>query len=174
MRDKTGSLLHGDEFDGPGPSGSSGLGGAPMPAALDGDDDDADVGDDGDDDASDKGSSKVYGVSGPREEWVQVATVYDGETFLGIIKYSSKFQNLSAWCMWRDPSAPPGTTYKAKWGTNGICRCDRTVEDKGAGYRGRPVGLLIVWLKTGPHPSRTHEQKPSQRRYYDFERGARS
>ena len=84
----------------------------------------------------------------PREEWGEVCKVFteDGATELGIIKYSQKFQKMSAWCCWRDPSDDP-SLFSGFWGSHGTCRCDRSVIDTGPGKRGRPLAYLVAWLR---------------------------
>ena len=87
---------------------------------------------------------------GPKEDWVVVAHVWDesGSIYCGLIKWSQKFQMMSAWCQWRDPAQDP-STFAAEWGTHHTCRLDRNVkkdQPDSSYFRGRPLSFLVAWL----------------------------
>lgn len=82
----------------------------------------------------------------PREAWVPVLEVKTTSgVYVGTIWWGYKFRRLSAHCLYCEPGAalPDGP----KWGSHGVCRCDRVCSEEGIPWKGRPLAFLVCWLR---------------------------
>ena len=103
-------------------------------------------------------------VSGVRNEWPEVADIFSecGRVLVGVIKYNSEREMVSAHCRWCDPSAASYDRAGRPIPSHYRCKVDRSVSATlVTKHKGRPLAQLINWLRLAPEciDTKAHQDK---------------